>query len=85
MEVSVAGSKEVINTLYLAEATRIIAIYHEMRKNAKKAAAQPIQVQTAPAQPDALEQLQKLAQLKDAGIISEEEFAAKKADLLSKI
>jgi len=36
-------------------------------------------------QPDALEQLQKLAQLKDAGIISEEEFAAKKADLLSKI
>lgn len=37
------------------------------------------------AQPDALEQLQKLAQLKDAGIISEEEFAAKKADLLSKI
>lgn len=59
--------------------------YHEMRKNAKKAAAQPIQVQAAPAQPDALEQLQKLAQLKDAGIISEEEFAAKKADLLSKI
>lgn len=85
LEVSVAGSKEVINTLYLAEATRIIAIYHEMRKNAKKAAAQPIQVQAAPAQPDALEQLQKLAQLKDAGIISEEEFAAKKADLLSKI
>jgi hypothetical protein len=85
LEVSVAGSKEVINTLYLAEATRIIAIYHEMRKNAKKAAAQPIQVQAAPAQPDALEQLQKLAQLKDAGIISEEEFTAKKADLLSKI
>ena len=85
LEVSVAGSKEVINTLYLAEATRIIAIYHEMRKNAKKAATQPIQVQAAPAQPDALEQLQKLAQLKDAGIISEEEFAAKKADLLSKI
>ena len=28
LEVSVAGSKEVINTLYLAEATRIIAIYH---------------------------------------------------------
>ena len=85
LEVSVAGSKEVINTLYLAEATRIIAIYHEMRKNAKKAAAQPIQVQAATAQPDALEQLQKLAQLKDVGIISEEEFAAKKADLLSKI
>ena len=56
-----------------------------MRKNAKKAATQPNQVQAAPAQPDALEQLQKLAQLKDAGIISEEEFAAKKADLLSKI
>lgn len=36
LEVSVAGSKEVINTLYLAEATRIIAIYHEMRKMLRK-------------------------------------------------
>lgn len=85
LEVSVAGAKENINTLYLVEATRIISIYHEMRRNAKKAAAQPVQVQSAPAQPDAIEQIQKLAALKDAGIITEEEFAAKKTELLSKI
>ena len=36
-EVSVAGAKEVISTLYLAEATRMVSVYHEMRKNAKKA------------------------------------------------
>ncbi|MBQ9765429.1 MAG: SHOCT domain-containing protein [Lachnospiraceae bacterium] len=86
LQISVAGAKENINTIYLTEGTRIVAIYHEARKNAKKANAQPTQtiVQQA-AQPDALEQLEKLAKLKDAGIISEEEFAQKKADLLSKL
>lgn len=81
LQVSVAGSKENINTVYLVEATRIIAIYHEMRKNAKIAASHPAQV----VMPDVVEQIQKLSQLKDSGIISEEEFAAKKTDLLSKL
>lgn len=86
LQVSVAGAREHINSVYLVEATRIIAIYHEARKVSKQAKAQPAQtiVQQA-AQPDALEQLQKLASLKDAGIISEEEFNQKKADLLSKL
>jgi hypothetical protein len=35
-----------------------------------------------PAQEDVYEQLRKFGQLKDAGILSEEEFAAKKAQLL---
>lgn len=34
---------------------------------------------------DSIEQLEKLAELKDKGIISEEEFEQKKADLLTKI
>ena len=34
---------------------------------------------------DPLEQLKKLNSLKDAGIISDEEFNAKKAELLSKV
>lgn len=86
LEVAVAGAREHINTVYLVEATRIIAIYHEARKAAKQAKAQPVQtiVQQA-AQPDALEQIQKLAALKDAGILTEEEFNQKKADLLSKL
>lgn len=36
-------------------------------------------------EPDALAQLEKLAQLKESGIISEEDFNAKKSDLLAKI
>ena len=84
LQVAVAGAKENINVVYLVEATRIIAIYHEMRKNAKKAAAEPVQVVNQSG-PDVLEQIQKLAQLKEAGILSEEEFAAKKAELLAKL
>lgn len=36
----------------------------------------------APAQDDSVEQLQQLAQLKEQGILTEEEFAAKKAQIL---
>lgn len=35
--------------------------------------------------PDAVDQLTKLAALRDAGILTEEEFAAKKAELLSRM
>lgn len=37
---------------------------------------------SAPAAPDNLDQLKKLAELRDAGVISEEEFQAKKTQLL---
>ena len=36
----------------------------------------------APAEPDYVAELERLAQLKNQGIITEEEFAAKKAQLL---
>jgi putative oligomerization/nucleic acid binding protein/GNAT acetyltransferase-like protein len=39
--------------------------------------------QAAPAQPDMYEQLKKLAELKGAGILTEEEFAAEKAKILN--
>lgn len=39
----------------------------------------------APAQPDVLAQIEKLAGLKAAGILSEEEFNSKKAELLEKL
>ncbi len=35
--------------------------------------------------PDVLEQIEKLSELKDKGIVSEEEFQAKKAELLSRL
>ena len=84
---SVAGARNKIKTLYKSEAERIVAVYHQYRKAAKTANAQPQVVVQQTAQPtdDPLEQLKKLASLKEMGIISEEEFNQKKADLLSKL
>ncbi|MGN1158905.1 MAG: SHOCT domain-containing protein [Lachnospiraceae bacterium] len=84
LEISVAGSKEKISTLNTIEAQRVIAIYHEQRKLARENANKPQIVQQA-AQPDVLEQLEKLSKLKESGIISEEEFNQKKAVLLEKL
>jgi hypothetical protein len=39
----------------------------------------------APAQPDILDQVRKLGELRDAGVLTEEEFAAKKAELLRRL
>jgi len=51
--------------------------------------AGPVVVQVsapeAAAAPDPLEQLKKLGELRDAGILSEDEFNAKKADILSRM
>ena len=40
---------------------------------------------TPPAEPDVMEQIKKLAELKEAGVLTEEEFAVKKAELLSRL
>lgn len=84
---SVAGARNKIKTLYKSEAERIVAVYHQYRKAAKEANSQPqvIVQQAAPTADDPLEQLKKLASLKEMGIISEEEFNQKKADLLAKL
>ena len=43
-----------------------------------------IQVQLSPPA-DPIDQLQKLGQLRDAGILTEEEFQAKKSEILSRM
>lgn len=81
-----AGATLRINNLYKNEAERVAAIYRQKRKEIKDKAAAPTIVQAAaPAADDPLEQLSKLSKLKDAGIISQEEFEEKKAALLAKI
>lgn len=60
------------------------------RANKRAAAQANAPVQSAPAQPvvapsntnDTVEQIKKLAELRDQGILTEEEFSAKKAKLL---
>ena len=80
----VAGAKEKISTLYTIEAERVIAIYHEYRKELKKG-SQPTQTIIQQKEPDVLEQIEKLSKLRDSGILSEEEFNQKKAVLLEKL
>lgn len=82
--ISVAGAATRINTLYKVEAERVVAVYHQYRKAVKTVAAQP-QVVVQQQQVDPLEQLKKLAEMKAMGIVTEEEFAQKKAELLAKI
>lgn len=77
-----AGGMHKINTLIKPEAERVVAIYHQCRKEQKQAASQPTVIQQ---QPDVLDQIQKLAALKESGILSEEEFNQKKTELLSKL
>jgi Short C-terminal domain len=45
--------------------------------------AAPVQPQSAPAAPDMVQQLKDLADLKDQGILTDEEFAAQKARILN--
>ena len=86
LNISAAGASIRINNLYKNEAERIAAIYHQKRKELKTKSAAPTIVQAAaPVASDPLEQLEKPSKLKDAGIISAEEFEKKKADLLAKL
>ena len=88
LEISVAGAKERLSNLYTYEAEKAVKVYRECRRNIRESSRQPQVVvqQSAPAaQADPLEQLQKLQKLKEAGILTEDEFNAKKADILSKI
>lgn len=88
LEISVAGAKERLNTLYTYEAEKVVKVYRECRRSIKEESKQPqviVQQASTPAQDDSLAQLEKLNKLKEAGIITEDEFNAKKADLLSKL
>ena len=87
LEVAVAGAKERLKTLYTYEAEKAVKVYRECRRNIKEKSNQPQVVvqQAAPSQADPLDQLKKLQALKEAGILTEDEFNAKKADLLSKL
>ncbi len=57
------------------------ALAQQQAMMAQQAQAQPAQV-AAPAADDTIAQIQKLAELQKAGVITEEEFAAKKKQLL---
>lgn len=55
---------------------------YEQQMAAQQAYAQQAAAQAAPAEPDYAAELEKLAQLKAQGILTEEEFEAKKKQIL---
>jgi len=89
-EIKTANAIETISILYAREAERLIQIYRAHKPEAAAASAQspdePLQTETAePAAEDPIAMIEKLAGLKEKGIISEEEFNQKKLDLLAKL
>lgn len=85
LQVNVAGACEKIHTLNKIEAERVIAIYHEYRKMIKSSTQPKVITQQEGKKEDVFEQLEKLAKLKEMGVLTEEEFNNKKVDLLQKI
>lgn len=93
-EIKTATAIETISILYGREAQRVIEIYNAH----KPAGAAPTAPDTAaseqatataqatePSQEDPIAMIEKLAGLKEKGIISEEEFNQKKQELLAKL
>lgn len=69
---------EVISILYSKEAQRVIEIYQKFTKELPKKT-------NSNKQEDPIELLEKLAKLRQEGILTEEEFKTKKEDILSRL
>lgn len=84
MAVTVSGHRSVIENMTKGSAARLATAVRDMQMKASApapvAAAEP---KAAPADP--LEQLEKLGRLRDAGVVSTEEFETKKAALLDRL
>ncbi len=84
----VSGAQEKIQTLFTYEAERVVRIYQEYRRSIKmdeRNARQVVVQQSTPVEDDVFAKLEKLNKLKEAGILTEEEFNAKKAELLAQM
>ena len=75
--IEVAGTSDILKKIHEEFET---AINNYKSQQAAQSSSQP----NAP-QPDIADQIEKLAQLRDKGILTEEEFQAKKTDLLSRM
>jgi len=88
LQVTVAGNADVWPMTSGTHSERVSnAIRQVMRQHVVAVSADPAPAPTEPAVPayDPIEQLQKLGQLRDAGVLTEEEFAAKKATILDRM
>lgn len=85
--VFVAGTKLEIKTLSVPEAQRVIEIYTKYKSDIRQASMQPqkVVIENSENKESPLDQIKKLNELKELGIISEDEFNTKKSDILSKM
>lgn len=73
-----SGNKAILDQIVPKEKSTEIGDYIRSRL----AAGSPLATASGPAADDPLDRLKKLAELKDAGILTEEEFASQKAKIL---
>jgi hypothetical protein len=94
MEIKTADAIETISILYAREAEQVINIYNAHKPEGgtpptsnrpTNEPPQPGMPTAEPAQEDPIAMIEKLAGLKEKGIISEEEFSQKKQELLAKL
>ena len=81
--VNAGGDKWTLQNVYPKDAVDQIA--QVIRTEAQTRHAQPAQPATASQAPDVMDQLKKLGELRDAGVLTDEEFEVKKAELLSRL
>ncbi|WP_165756247.1 SHOCT domain-containing protein [Mycobacteroides abscessus] len=79
IDISISGRSAEIKQVAHGRGETFVAAYRRVR-SAAAAPAQPVA-----SAPDLADQIRKLSELRDAGILTDEEFNAKKADLLSRM
>lgn len=85
LEIYVAGSNFRIETLNRIEAERVIKLVNEYRRKSKVAPVAASREEGRSQGEDILAQIEKLANLKNNRILTEEEFQSKKSELLAKL
>ena len=83
LEFTISGAKGKITQLESGQGENIANLYRQLRNTPTAQASAP--ASAAPARPDVLAQLARLGQLRDAGVLTEEEFTAKKKELLGRL
>ncbi len=83
-----SGNKTVIKTVMPKDRVNEVGDYVRSRISVAEspaAAAAPVPAPPPPSAPDVYDHLRKLGELRDAGVLSQEEFDAKKAELLGRV
>lgn len=83
IDISISGRSAQIRQVAHGRAETFLAAFRAVRSAAARADAPA--AQQVGAGPDLADQIRKLSELRDAGILTEEEFTAKKAELLSRM